>query len=439
MSPLAAVGVSYQDAPLQLLELVAYRADEIELSLRSLASLEGLDGAAILSTCNRTEVYAEFSSQQDPRHLAAFLAADRGIPLSELRAVLSLRTGSNAVARHLFRVAAGLDSIALGEDEIQGQVRAAHALALETGACGAELDGLFRWAVRVGRRVRRETPLGLSRRSLARSALDLVTEADGLSDRTVLVVGAGKVASAIVARLREEGARLLVCSRTEDRARRLASAGDEVLPLAHLHPGLIAADLLVCCTAAPHLVVDASQLRAAMEHRGGRPLLVVDLSLPRNIDGAIRDIPGVGLIDLQDLGRACIQDAPLLVEAARRGEAIVEQETERFVHRQASRRVDALITALRGMTEELCRAELERSLRGRELVDRETALRALRGALNKLLHGPTMAAKEAAAVEDERRLSDLRRMFGLDGSNARVSIRQESPGRWETLGPRPSG
>lgn len=422
MSPLGVVSVTYSHAPLSTLERVAYGADEVPPRLQQLVQLPKVWEAAILSTCNRTEIYASFAGPPEPERLGWFLAADRGVPGDELRPLLTTKT-DQAVVHHLFRVAAGLDSMVVGEVEIQGQVRAAYALARGAGTVGGELEDLFRRAIEVGRRVRRETALGTSGRSLGHSAVKAGAAAlGGLAGRTVLVVGAGKIARAAVDRVQEEAAHLLVWNRTEERALQLAGARARVLPLGQLRQGLARADLVICCSAAPPPLVSRVDIRRTMAARNGRLLAIVDLSVPRNVDPAGKEIPGVRLIDLDDLDRERAQDGPRLTDAIRDAEQIVEDEADGVVARAASREAGALIAALRRDVEELCTQEMERVLRGRQSADREVALAALRGALAKLLHRPTILAKEAAASGDSNLIADLRRIFDLKETKTRDAL-----------------
>jgi glutamyl-tRNA reductase len=417
----ASAGVSHHQAPLALLDRLAYRPDELPASLEQLVATAGVREAVILSTCNRIEVYAVFAGVPDVARLARFLAEDRGVEPGALGSALALRTGGDTV-RHLFGVAAGLDSMVRFEIEIQAQVRAAADLARGAGTLGMELDGLLRRALSVGRRVRREVAVGAPRRSLGRSAVDAAAAAlGGLRGRTVLVLGTGKIASVVVERVRELGAALLVCSRSQERAERLAGRRGQALALAGLDRGLAEADLVIACTAAPRLLVDAEQVGrvAAARTMAGVPLVIVDLAVPRTIDPAVRGVPGALLLDLEDLGQASLQDTARLAAALHAGERVVEEEARRFLTWTASRQAGPIIAALRRRAEELCEQELERALGGRSSIDRVAAGAALRRAAAKLLHGPTVMVKEAAATGDSKQLADLCRMFDLDAGQLR--------------------
>ncbi len=414
----ASAGASHHHTPLALLDRLAYRPDELPAGLAQLVAAAGVREAVILSTCNRTEVYATFAGTPDVARLARFLAEDRGVEPGVLGPALALRTGGDTVG-HLFRVAAGLDSMVRFEIEILPQVRAAADAARGAGTLGVELDGLFRRAVSAGRRVRREVAVGTPRRSLGRSAVDAAAAAlGGLCGRTVLVLGTGKIATVVVERVRELAATPLVCSRSQERAERLAGRAGRALALAGLDHGLAAADVVVACTAAPRLLVDAGQVGrvAATRTMAGAPLVLVDLAVPRTVDPAVRGVPGALLLDLEDLGQASLQDTARLAAALGAGERVVEEEARRFMAWTAGRQAGPIIAALRRSAEELCERELERALAGRSSIDRVAAGAALRRAVAKLLHGPTVMVRQAAATGDSRQLADLCRMFDLDAA-----------------------
>jgi glutamyl-tRNA reductase len=284
---------------------------------------------ALLSTCSRTELYA--SGRVPAATIAHLLAEDRGIQPEALIPQLTILDGIEAVG-HLFRVAAGLDSLVVGEEEIQGQVRGAHRLATEAGTTGAVLDAAFRAAIAVGRRVRSETAFGGSRRSLGRSAAELgLSRLAGLDSSTVLVIGAGKIAKAVVERLRGEPINLVITSRTPERAAGLATCKDEVLPIAELMSGLARADLVICATSAPHLVVSAMDVRRAMAARPqARGMTLLDLSMPRDVEASSAGVAGVQLLDLEDLASHGIREAGRLASSVSSADAIVDEELARF-------------------------------------------------------------------------------------------------------------
>lgn len=327
-------GVSYRSAQLDLLERTTYRGAELrQVGARALTT-QGLDLPVVLSTCSRTEIYA---ASADPEKLVGFLSWDRGIPWSELEVHAYRRRGEGVVA-HLFRVTSGLDSAVLGEDEIQGQVRDAYRGALDVGELDAELDCMFRTAIACGRRVRSETALGGSRRSLAEEAVQLAgAGVGGVAGRTAVVVGSGKMAKAVANRLGAGGAEVLVCCRNHGAGMEIAGQAGSAASLTNL-PALVAdADLVFCCSSAPHFVLSDSVLREIMQTRLGAKLFILDLAMPRNVDPAARDISGIVLADLEDLARLGAQHAAALAAAVLEAEDIVLREMRRYLAWSARR------------------------------------------------------------------------------------------------------
>lgn len=343
---LVLAGLSHRSAPLAVLERVAYRPPELAAALSRLLGVEGVIEAALLSTCNRTEVYAVVAPGVPAEYVGRFLVLDRGLPWGGLRPYLFVRDGEDA-AQHLFEVAGGLDSMVVGEAEILGQVRAACEIALKTGAAGSQLASLFARAVAAGRRIRRQTPLGTVRRSLGRTAVAVAAaERGGLAASVVLVVGAGKVARSVVdGVLESQVGRLIVSGRTEERAVRLAGSRAEVFPFGQLEAGMAEADVVICCTGASQRLIEADDLERVMRHRPDNELLVIDLSVPRAVQPEAGSVSGVRLYDLQRLGADAIQDAGQLMAAVERGREIAHVEARRFSARLADRLAASLAAA----------------------------------------------------------------------------------------------
>lgn len=405
-------GVSHRVAPLAHLERLAVPADHQAAFLGGLLAA-GWDEAVVLSTCGRTEVYASGAHAGGGESLLAALAAHAGLPPASLPPAATVLDGHLAVA-HLFRVAAGLDSWVVGEVDIQAQVRAAAAGAAGAGAFGPGLERLFTAATRTARRVHRETVLGSLGRSLGRRAADLGMARLGPENRHVIVLGTGRMARAVVERLGEAGIEPAVYGRDRSRAAGLAGDDRRAFALDHLRAGLAAADLVVCSTSAPHPLVGVADAREAMADRaaGGaaRPLTIVDLSVPRNVESSIALVAGVHLVDLEGIGEDARDRHPLRA-AIESGNAIVGEEAARFSRDARARQAGPLIAAMRARVERLCVEELRRAAGptgGLGADDLERAARAIAG---KLLHEPTMAAREAAATGDQRALVELRRLF----------------------------
>jgi glutamyl-tRNA reductase len=403
---LTLAGVSHHRAPVELRERVALDLD----ACRALAQRLGGE-AVVLSTCNRTELY--LAREEDAEELAvttlADLADDRR---GELAAAL-YRLRDDAAALHLFRVAAGLDSLVPGEGEILGQVRSA----FEAGSPGPFLDRLFRQALHAGRRVRLETAIGESPASVPSAAAALAQQVFGdLTGHRVLVLGAGKISEAAARNLVSRGARIgVVANRTvangEELARRL---GAEALALEAVAGELEQADVVVSATAASDQVLSRDAVAAALRARRGRPLLLVDLAVPRDLDPAINELDGCFLYDVDDLEAVVTETLSGRRGEAARAERLVGEEAERFRDWHASLDVVPTIASLRALVEEIRDSELAKA--GGRLSERERrhVESVTSQILAKLLHLPTIRMKEAAAAADGVVYADVvRHLFGL--------------------------
>jgi glutamyl-tRNA reductase len=425
--PILALGVSYRMAPVELLERLAFADDDYPKAYRRLLDLDAVREGVILSTCNRVEVFAEVTTYHAGfLDLKRFLSEARDVPPEEFAEPLYSHYEDDA-ALHLFRVAAGLDSMVLGEPQILSQVRAAHRRAEAEGAIGASLSALFRGAIRTGRRVRAETAIGASPAAFVDAGATLADRAlGGLEGRSVAVVGAGGMASLAVKHLRTRGVgRIQVVNRNPDRAKRLAEraggdhAGLEVLVSAVGH-----ADLVVSSTGAAGIVIQADAVREAFRTNGrsGRPLFMLDLAVPRDIDPLVGGIAGVHLADIDDLRETLAeQNAPAAREIDR-VHAIIAEETERFASWRRAARFAPLIEALRERGDRARAAELARmapKLAGLSDREREAVEALARGIVAKLLHDPIVKLRELSApgAGDSlaRTVADL---FGLEFPSA---------------------
>jgi glutamyl-tRNA reductase len=402
------VGTSHRLAPVEVRERVALDSD----GEAALARRLGEDGEAVcLSTCNRTELYLAASDTGAAGDRATDELADLGgIPRAELEPYL-YRLEQDAAAAHLFRVAAGLDSLVPGEGEIQGQVRSAYG----RGAVGPLLDRLFRHALHTGKRVRTETAIGESPASVASAAAALASQVFGdLTGRRILVIGAGKVGEHAARSLVKRGAKLsFVANRTIDRASSLAERfGGSALPLESIEQELAAADIVVSSTSAREQILAREQVERVLPARKGRPLLLVDLAVPRDLDPAIKGLHGCFLYDIDDLENVVEESLSGRRGEATRAEAIVASEGERFSEWLASLDVVPAIASLRERAEAIRRGELAKAgPRLADLSDRERhAVESLTNQIvNKLLHQPIMRLKEAGlGDEDERRATQSR-------------------------------
>ncbi|MDQ1703743.1 MAG: glutamyl-tRNA reductase [Frankiaceae bacterium] len=413
------VGLSHRSASVDLLERTALTEDGVTKLIAETIAGEHVDEALVLATCNRVEVYAEVRKfHGGVQELTERIIERTGVALEELTEHLYVHYEDRAV-QHLFAVAGGLDSMVVGEQQILGQLRTALQVAREEGAVGRSLGALVDRALHAGKRVHSETGIDRAGRSLVSVGLDLAAEAlGGLSGRSVLVMGAGSMSALAGATLRRrEVGDLTVVNRTAARAERLAGTlGGRAAAVADLRDELAVADVLVSCTGAVGTVVSAETVAAALADRPDRPLFVLDLALPRDVEPAVRTLPGVTLVDLDSL-RSVLEDAEVArdVEAARR---IVTDEVATFLTRQRSERVAPTVAALRARAQEVVDAEMARlGTRLPELDDRaarEVAATVAR-VVDKLLHAPTVRVKELAGSPGGDSYADLlRELFALD-------------------------
>jgi glutamyl-tRNA reductase len=403
---LALVGTSHRLAPVEVRERVAFDL----LGAAGVAAEIGADGgeSVCLSTCNRTEVYVAHPDPETADALAGRIFAET--------APAVYRLGDEAAALHLFRVAAGLDSMVPGEGEILGQVRVAY----ESGAPGPLLDRLFRQALHAGKKVRAQTRIAESPASVSAAAAALAQQVFGdLAGRRILLVGAGKVSELAARNLMSRGGAIaFVANRSVDRAAEVAERlGAQALPLDRIAEELVSADVVISSTSAPGLVVGKNDVEVALRRRRGRPLFLIDLAVPRDLDPAINGLDGCFLYDIDDLEAVVADSLAGRRREAERAEAIVADEARRFSAWQASLDVVPAITSLRARAEEIRSAELAR-VEGRlgRLSDPERrAVEALTAQIvNKLLHLPTIRMKEAAVTADGVLYADaVRHLFGL--------------------------
>ncbi len=410
---IALAGVSHHTAPIELRERVAIDPGAAAAFARALAR-NGDDPveAVVLSTCNRTELYVATTDHGAGEIADSALRVLAGADADSL-APVAYRLSDESAALHLFRVAAGLDSLVPGEGEILGQVRDAY----ERGAPGPLLDRTFRMALHAGRRARLETAIGESPSSVPAAAAALAQQVfEGLEGKRVLLVGAGRTSELTARNLRSRGAAVTaVANRTLEHAERLADElGASALFLDDVEQVLSTADIVVSSTSAPGFVLTAEQLVPALRARRGRPVLFVDLAVPRDVDPALASVDGCFVYDVDDLEAVVAASLEGRRAEAVNAERIVAAEAERFRAWQASLAVVPAIASLRAFAEEIRSSELAR-VEGklpeseRAVVDTVTAQ-----IVNKLLHLPTIRMKEAAVTPDGLVYADVvRHLFGL--------------------------
>ena len=410
------VGISHRSAPVALLERMTLGLhDTAEVAAQLTAG--SVAEAVVLSTCNRVEVYADteaFHAGVDA--VSDLLSRSSGVPLSELTDHLYVHWEGQAVS-HLFQVACGLDSMVVGESQILGQLRRAYA-ASGAGA-GRTLHELFQSALRVGKRAHSETGIDAAGRSLVSVGLERAVAAVGpLEGRDVLVVGAGSMGALAGSTLRRAGvASITVANRSAENARRLAVSLEGVgIGLADLEAALVKADVVVSSTGATGVVVGRDVVERAVQDRGGRPIAILDLALPRDVDASVRELPGVTLVDLETLQSVLsTTEAGAGVEAAR---AIVTHEVGVFLAWQRASRVAPTVAALRSRAAQVAAAELARL--DAKLPDLDERVRAelaqtVHRVVSTLLHAPTVRVKELAEAPAAASYAEaLRELFGLD-------------------------
>ncbi len=388
------LGTNYRTVNIDRLGGLALEASRIPELLEQLA--EVVDETVVLSTCNRCEIY--FAAERDVTTTVheLFAAAVASDPVDSETYSL---TGPDAV-RHLMGVAAGLDSMVLGEPQILGQVGEAWELANRAGCTGPILNALFRFAQQAGKDVRSHTRISHGATSVAHAAVEIARRHfSSLSDRTVLVLGAGKTGRAAALNLRAAGAGALrIANRTHERAETLASQiGGAAIPFSALSAGLATADLLLACATATTPLVSRTQIEEVMADRPDRPLLVLDIAVPRDVETGARDVPGVSLYDMDDINHICEQNRHARVTSARAAERYIAQWTQRFSDWQRERQSVPLIRRFRAEAETMRVAEVQRTLKGLPELHghQRAAIEALSRALSqKLLHEPTVWLRE---------------------------------------------
>jgi glutamyl-tRNA reductase len=415
------LGVSFRRAPIELLERLSFTDDDLAKAYRVAADLDGLDETVILSTCNRVEIYGSVASYHVGfLALKRLLSETRHVGTDDLAEPLYAHWERDA-ADHLFSVAAGLDSMVLGETQIHAQVREALRRAAGEGAAGPILTGLFHAASRTGRRVRQETSLGTAPDAFVALGADLADEAlGGLEGRSTIVVGAGQMAALAVKHLRRRGVGpVRILNRSLEHARALAERTNaEHGDLDALPTVLGDADLVVSATGASGYVVRHAPVARAMGERAHRPLALLDLAVPRDVDPEVAYVDGVHVIDIVSLRERIGEHDPRTAADIARARELVADEVHRWVVRRRGDELAPLIKALRAHGEEVVRGELERfASRLADLTpdERESVDALARGVAAKLLHDPIVELKERSAPGTERAHARLlAELLGID-------------------------
>jgi glutamyl-tRNA reductase len=418
---LLAVSVSHRTVPLAFFEQLALSASSRARMLAETSGHDAIREAVVLSTCNRTELYLVVTDPVEAeRFVLASLSKQAGIRSSALRGRLQSFRGIEAV-RHLFLVTAGLESMVVGETEIQGQVKRAYKRALLDGVTGPVTNRLFRGALEAGKRARNETASCISRPSIASVAVGVAARRLGkLEGCRALVIGAGENAALTGRALARHGARMVfVANRRRERAAVLARRlGGRAVGFECVRAELTEADLVFTCTASPDQVVARGDVVLVMEQRLGRPLLLIDTAVPRDIDPAVRDLPNVALYDIDDLKREVSGDAAVRATGTDRAARVIDREVARFAAWLASLDVVPAISVLHQHAE----MAVEQVLKEHEPLwetlseeDRRRVALVAHTVVNRLLHEPTLRLKRMPGNEISRTLIQaLRDLFGFD-------------------------
>jgi glutamyl-tRNA reductase len=416
------VGLHERECSLDLLDRVAVADEELDKSLAILLDSPEISEAVIVSTCMRTEVYAVLDRFHEGVADVTSLFANRigsGVAAPFDLENLLLVEYDDAAVRHLFTVAAGIDSAVLGEGEILRQVRHASDRARRERACGPILGAMFRHALEVGKRARTETSIAKGTLSLAHVAVELAADAIGgpIADRRVVVAGAGEMGTGIALALESAGASdgVVIVNRTRATADKLAAKlGARTAPFREFPAELAVADVVISATGADMPVITAAAVRDALASRPQRRLVIVDAAVPRDVDPEVGDVDGVQLFDVDALRRRAETQMSVRRGEVDRVESIIDEELERYRQLQRSRSVAPLVTALRSRADTLVAAELERLHSRLDEHERAVVEEATRRVVAKLLHEPTAQLKAAAGSARGERLAEaLRSLFDL--------------------------
>jgi glutamyl-tRNA reductase len=421
MSRFAICGLSHRTAPVEVRELLALPAPTIPAALNELVHQAGVRESLILSTCNRVELalsLEESASLNDA--LGSFLATQNHLTLERVDPYLYKLEGREAI-RHLFRVASSLDSMVVGEPQILGQLKEAYSVAKELGTVNSYLDQLVTRAFHVAKRVRSETEIGESAVSVSYAAVELAREIFGnLADSRVMLIGAGKMSELAARHLRNTGAKqIYVTNRTRQRAEELARLfHGTIIDYASFQSSLPQADIVITSTAAREPILTEADMRAVMKARRNKPVFIVDIAVPRNVEPSVNQIDNVFLYDIDDLQKVVDRNVKGRAAAAEHAARIIEEEVQWLESRLREREVSPAIVSLHGRLEEIRAAEIERH-RGKIGplgTAQEEALEAItRGIINKVAHGAIAELRRQGAQGDpSQAIESIRRIFRLE-------------------------
>jgi glutamyl-tRNA reductase len=415
-SQLVILGVNHKTAPIEVRERIAIPRTELPETTRALAALPGVAECMIVSTCNRVEILAEVENSEVD--VAGFLAQRSGLDSTVLSPHLYEHRDHEAV-NHLFRVAASLDSMVVGESQILGQVKEAFAVARASGTVGGQLEYLMQSAFAAAKKARSETGIGSNSVSIASVAVELARKIFGsLAGKTIFLVGAGKMCELSVRHLVQQGVgKILVANRTQSRAQQMAEPfGGEVIPYERLYDEVSRADIVISSTSAPHTIFGYAHGQKFLRQRRNRPMFFIDLAVPRDVDPEMGKLEGIFVYDIDDLQAVAAAHLAERSREASDAESLIAAEVERFQQRRRVVNAAPAIVALQRQAEEIRQAELHRmqSRLGELSAEQTAAVEALtRGLVNKFLHPPMQALKQAARENDVARLDAICETWSL--------------------------
>lgn len=420
------VGLSHKTAPIEIREKLTFPENRQEEALSRLTSADEVAEAAILSTCNRTELYTVCNSLPGGRDaILDFLCDYHSLEPHDVAPYLYSQDDAGVVL-HLFRVVASLDSMVLGEAQILGQCKDAYECALEYGSTGRVLNKLFRQSFEVGKRVRSETEIGESAVSISYAAIELAKKVfDTMDGKTVLILGAGKMSELTAKHLVANGVRkVIVANRTYERAQELASRFDgEPIAWDDMPARMHDADIVITSTGAPHYVVTRDIVSGAMKGRSGRPLFLIDIAVPRDIEPAVNGVNGAFLYDIDDLNGVVESNLDERMREARKAETIIEDEMAEFGAWLEGMEVVPTIAAIRARAEKVRQQEYERALKrlgGLSEKELATVEKLTESIVNKMLHDPTTQLRETAGRKDGYEMIEaVRKLYALDEPETR--------------------
>jgi glutamyl-tRNA reductase len=413
-------GVSHKTAPVEVRELLAFRPETLAGALADLKARQGVVEAVILSTCNRVEITVTSDDRSDPQAIVdAFLADHKAVSPDAIAPHLYRHEGQDAI-HHLFRVAASLDSMVVGEPQILGQLKAAYASAKECGALCGWLDGLMTRAFGVAKRVRSETGVGQMAVSVSYAAVELARKIFGsLANRTIMIVGAGKMSELAARHLRRSGAsHVFVANRTHQRAAEMAALFQGTpVEYTRFVAMLPEVDIVIASSGAPHYILHKEEMQRVIAARRNKPMFLIDIAVPRNIEPTVNDVDNVYLYDIDDLQEVVNANLRERMKEAEHAEALVAEEVERTMARLKVAEVTPTIVGLQEQLEQIRAAELEKMRRkcGPLTPEMEQALEAMtRAIMNKVAHGPISELRSHAGnPEGAHVVAAIRKAFHL--------------------------